>query len=109
MTNEIAQQIADAFDGKGWPADTPDAGALLMRAKQEIERLHGCWAEALENVAIRNREIERLRDLMRGWRSYAWKDGTYVDDVQAYFDEHLGGADEPKGFIEVNLYPEPQK
>jgi hypothetical protein len=27
----------------------------------EIERLKACWAEALENVTTRNREIERLR------------------------------------------------
>lgn len=66
--------------------------------------------EAMAAVGVRQEaEIERLRGLMRGWRSYAWKDGEYIDDVQAYFDEHLGGADEPKGFIEVNLYPEPQK
>jgi hypothetical protein len=37
-------------------------------------------------------EIERLRSLMQGWSSYAWKDGKYVDDVQEFFNQHLGNT-----------------
>lgn len=30
---------------------------------------------------------------LQGWGNYAWKDRVYVDDIQAYFDKVLAGAD----------------
>jgi hypothetical protein len=48
------------------PCDERKSNEAFEVLTTEIERLKACWAEALENVTTRNREIERLHTL--GWQ-----------------------------------------
>lgn len=36
-------------------------------------------------------EVERLRAAMNGWDAYGWKDGVYVDSLDAYFKAVIAG------------------
>jgi len=68
------------------------AKAISSGQLQQAHRLNReSSPEALESErsanALLTEENERLRGLMKGWSSYAWKDGQYIDDVQGYFDE----------------------
>ena len=41
-------------------------------------------------------KVMRMFEAMEGWRGSAWKDGKYVDDIQAYFDRLTDQADAAK-------------
>jgi hypothetical protein len=56
------------------------------------QSLHACcycpacfeiWTDWQQN------HIDKLEALLHGWRSYAWKDEKYIDDIQEYFDTEL--------------------
>lgn len=59
----------------------------------------GGWTEEermIEHAYLQAEELEKLQKqnealikAMKGWGSYAWKNGEYIDDIQEYFDEVL--------------------
>ena len=31
-------------------------------------------------------KIEKLKDAIKGWSGYAWKNGKYIDDLEEFFE-----------------------
>jgi hypothetical protein len=56
-----------------------------------MEGLYFCTGIKCSAVFSKKQQdiINKLLKLMQGWRSYAWHNDSYVDDIQDYFDEEV--------------------
>lgn len=56
------------------------------------------WCSGYMSAMVDGRRpaVETLIDspdsLLKGWDGYGWKDGVYIDDLQAYFDQQRGST-----------------
>jgi hypothetical protein len=62
----------DAAYNRGFAEGSGNEGAY----QRDLARLRACWAEALENVAARNQEIEQLK--LENQRLQALFDGAFT-------------------------------
>ena len=59
----------------------------LANSTDAAGELH--YIEIVEFIKDLLGDEKKIKEMLKGWNAYGWKDGEYIDDIGGYFEKKL--------------------